>query len=67
MSARIGDTKWMMELTGWSRDRICRLARQPLIPGAFQIRPGYQGSRWEFNKARVLQWWTALQNQNEGF
>lgn len=65
MNTTIGDTTWMMELTGWSRRKICRLARKGLIPGAFQLQPGFQRSRWEFNKPRTLRWWEGLINQNK--
>jgi hypothetical protein len=53
--APIGDMDWFHRLTGWSHDKISRLARQKAIPGAFKALPS-KGSVWCFRKAKVIAW-----------
>ena len=53
----IGDTPWLRSLTGWSHDKINRLAKTGKIPGAFRPGRGY----WSFRKSKTLQWLESLE------
>jgi hypothetical protein len=55
-----GDMGWAMGLTGWSHDKISRLCRRGVIPGAFQAEPGVKGSMWTFRKTEFLNWFNDL-------
>jgi hypothetical protein len=56
-----GDTRWLMELTGFSHDTIARLCRRKAIPGAFRL-PGSHSKNtpWRFEKAKTLVWVKSL-------
>jgi hypothetical protein len=56
-----GDMKWLVGLTGWTHDKIARLARRRLIPGAFKAQPGLRGDHWTFRKTKVLAWLNGLE------
>lgn len=57
----IGDVAWVGAQTGWSHDKIARLARLRRIPGAFQAMPGRRGATWSFRKEKVLHWLRSLE------
>jgi hypothetical protein len=57
----IGDMAWLMGQTGWTHDKISRLARIGRIKGAFQAQPRTRGSMWYFRKAKVLAWLESLE------
>jgi len=57
----IGDMAWLMGQTGWTHDKISRLARIRQIPGAFQAQPRTRGSEWNFRKAKTLAWLESLE------
>jgi hypothetical protein len=59
----IGDVQWLAKLTGWTSDKIARLARQKVIPGAFQAVPGTRGATWSFRKSRTIAWLESLENK----
>jgi hypothetical protein len=55
----IGDTAWLMGETGWTLDKVCRLARQGEIPGAFKVFKGVKGGKaepWSFRKSVTREW-----------
>jgi hypothetical protein len=52
---------WFERLTGWSHDKVSRLARQGRIPGAIKITPGARGENWTFKKSSVLKWLDGLE------
>jgi hypothetical protein len=52
----IGDVAWIQRITGFSLDKINRLCRKKIIPGAFKAQPGEKGSAWSFRKKIVLEW-----------
>lgn len=56
-----GDMACLTEVTGWSHDRISRLCRRKLIPGAFRV-PGSTGKNvpWCFEKKKVMAWINGL-------
>jgi hypothetical protein len=54
---RYADTDWLCNLTGWSKQKVRRLARQGKIPGAHQAVPGRQHSQFKFRRSEVLSWW----------
>jgi hypothetical protein len=62
-AAQIGDINWMQEESGWSPDKISRLCRLKVIPGAFQAQPGVQGSAWNFRKSKTLPWLRNLETR----
>jgi hypothetical protein len=51
----IGNIAWLSELTGWRPEKISRLAREGVIPGAFKA-VETKGSVWSFRKAKVIAW-----------
>jgi hypothetical protein len=57
----IGDMEWMIGVTGWSHDKISRLARLRILKGAFQAQPGKRGAVWHFRKAKTLAWLDSLE------
>jgi hypothetical protein len=59
----IGDTPWMMSVSGWTKQKIWRLAREGIIKGAFQAQAGIQGSAWNFRKEKTLRWLRSLENK----
>jgi hypothetical protein len=59
----IGGMVWMMDTSGWTDDKIARLGRLKLIPGAFQAQPGKRGAKWSFRKAKVLAWLESLETK----
>jgi len=61
----VGDRIWLMNVTGWSHDKIARLCRQRIIKGSFQIRPGIRGSAWYFRKSKTLAWLRDLETNAE--
>jgi hypothetical protein len=56
-----GNIDWLMRESGWTADKISRLSRLGLIPGARQAQPGVQGSPWSYRKARTLRWLRSLE------
>ncbi len=54
--ALIGNMRWMVSQTGWTHDKISRLCRQRVIPGAFKALPGRRGDAWSFRKGKTLAW-----------
>ena len=62
MDPIIGDMSWMIGTTGWSHDKVARLARRGIIPGAFKALPGQRGDRRSFRKAKTLAWLNSLEN-----
>ena len=58
-----GDINWMMRESGWTNDKIARLCRLKLIPGARQAQPGTQGSPWSFRKAKTLSWLRSIETK----
>ena len=56
-----GDINWLNRESGYTNDKIARLARLGLIPGARQAQPGVQGSPWSFRKAKTLRWLRELE------
>jgi hypothetical protein len=56
----IGDVAWLVSITGWSHDKVSRLARLKVIKGAFKAEPGKKGSTWNFHKAKTLAWLKSL-------
>jgi hypothetical protein len=61
--SRIGDMKWLISQTGWTHDKISRLARIGRIKGAFQAQPRTHGSMWCFRKAKTLAWLDSLETK----
>jgi hypothetical protein len=61
----IGDTAWLMSLTGWTHDKVARLSRIGQIKGAFQAQPNTRGSCWFFRKATTLAWLQSLEVKPE--
>ncbi len=59
----IGDVQWLCSLTGWSHDKVSRLARLKVIKGAFKAQPKDKGSTWNFHKAQTLAWLKSLGNK----
>jgi hypothetical protein len=55
-----GDINWLISITGWSHDKIARLARQRIIKGAFKAIPGSRGCAWNFRKSRTMEWLDSL-------
>jgi hypothetical protein len=51
------NTDWLCNLTGWSEQKVRRLARQGKIPGAHQSISGRQRSELKFRRSEVLSWW----------
>jgi hypothetical protein len=62
-AAQIGDITWMQQESGWSNDKIARLCRLKVIPGAFQAQPNTQGSAWCFRKSKTLPWLRNLETK----
>jgi hypothetical protein len=58
-----GDVNWFRAQCGWSADKIGRLCRLGLVPGAMQSQPGVQGSKWTFRKSRTLKWLEGLEKK----
>jgi hypothetical protein len=59
----VGDIAWLQSLTGWTHDKIARLCRLRLVPGAFQAVPGRRGAVWNFRKAKTLAWLDKLETK----
>ena len=58
----IGDVAWLCDLTGWSHDKVSRLARLKVIKGAFKAQAN-RGSTWNFHKVQTLAWLKSLGNK----
>jgi hypothetical protein len=56
-----GNIDWLTRESGWTQDKVARLSRLGLIPGARQAQPGVQGSPWSYRKARTLRWLRSLE------
>jgi hypothetical protein len=62
-SSPFGDVNWFHAESGWSQDKIARLCRLGLVPGAMQSQPGIQGSKWTFRKSKTLKWLRSLERK----
>jgi hypothetical protein len=58
-----GAMSWMQRESGWSKDKIARLCRAGLVPGAMQSQPHVQGSHWTFRKSKTLRWLRSLERK----
>jgi hypothetical protein len=58
-----GEMSWLMEKSGWTDDKISRLCRAGVIPGAMQSQPGTRGSKWTFRKAKTERWLRSLEKK----
>ena len=55
--------RWLISLTGWSHDKIARLCRRGIIPGAFKALTGRRGDTWNFRKGKTLVWLEGIETK----